>query len=181
MINPRLEQVFNLAPVSAQPVAETSSANADLVTDHSNVAATAPEQDLIDAALPLVRDLECTEQELDQLAHTAQQGYENLMELGMSVDTRHAADIFSAAGTLLGHALSAKRNKIERKLKTVDLQLRKRQLDLKTKALQHAPDTVQAQVQVLDRNQLLAQLRNQQQCESNPADSAADLLNSQKE
>jgi hypothetical protein len=47
------------------------------------------------------------------------------MDLGMNVDSRWASDIFGVASTMLGHAITAKTAKLNKKLKMVDLQLKK--------------------------------------------------------
>ena len=43
----------------------------------------------------------------------------------MNVDSRWASDIFGVASTMLGHAITAKTAKLNKKLKMVDLQLKK--------------------------------------------------------
>jgi len=83
--------------------------------------------DKIDAALPMVRDLDAGDRELDDLANMAKESYDNLMDLGMQVDSRYASEIFAVAGAMLGHALTAKTAKLNKKLKMVDLQLKKNQ------------------------------------------------------
>ena len=93
--------------------------------------------DKIDLALPAVRDLDASDRELDDLADLAKQSYQDLSDLGMNVDSRFAAELFAVAGTMLGHALTAKTTKLNKKLKMIDLQLKKARLD------QQAPDTEQ--------------------------------------
>lgn len=85
----------------------------------------------------------------------------------MNVDSRYASEIFAVAGTMLGHALTAKTAKLNKKLKMIQLQLQKAKLDHdKTK---NSKDADQEQIetaegQVLSRNDLLERLlgdRNQ--------------------
>jgi hypothetical protein len=111
--------------------------------------------DKIDLALPAVRDLDASDRELDELADLAKQSYQDLSDLGMNVDSRFAAELFAVAGTMLGHALVAKTTKLNKKLKMIDLQLKKARLD------QQAPDTEllpTAEGQILSRNDLLERL-----------------------
>jgi hypothetical protein len=113
--------------------------------------------DKIDAALPGVRDLSAADSEMDDLAKKATESFDELMSLGMNVDSRFAAEIFSVAGAMLGHALTARQAKLNKKLKMIDLQLKKANLEMKQ------PDGGQATPQqgqghVLDRNELLASL-----------------------
>ena len=113
--------------------------------------------DKIDAALPGVRDLSSSDSEMDELADLAKGSYKDLMDLGMNVDSRFAAEIFSVAGAMLGHALTAKQAKLTKKLKMIDLQLKKANLDAKLLDSDKAP-AQQGQGHVLDRNELLDRL-----------------------
>lgn len=117
------------------------------------------ELDKIEQALPAVRGLEASDKEIDELSEKATSSFDDLMDLGMNVDSRYAADIFSVASTMLGHAVTAKNAKINKKLKTIDLQLKKMRLDQQgqkseTEESEHGSGVV------LDRNQLLEKLLN---------------------
>jgi hypothetical protein len=61
------------------------------------------------------------------------------------------------AGAMLGHALTAKQAKLNKKLKMIDLQLKKANLDAKLLDSDKAP-VQQGQGHVLDRNELLDRL-----------------------
>lgn len=111
--------------------------------------------DKIDAALPGVRDLAASDRELDELSDLAKQSFQDLSDLGMQVDSRYASEIFSVAGQMLGHAITAKTAKMTKKLKMIDLQLRKAKLDQDTGNTDNMPT---AQGVVLDRNELLRRL-----------------------
>jgi hypothetical protein len=112
--------------------------------------------DKIDAALPMVRDLDAGDRELDDLANMAKESYDNLMDLGMQVDSRYASEIFAVAGAMLGHALTAKTAKLNKKLKMVDLQLKKIKLD---REIQGDEPAQTAHGQVLSRNDLLEMIK----------------------
>ncbi len=115
--------------------------------------------DKIEKALPEVKGLEAADTEMDSLAQLAQDSYKDLMDLGMQVDSRFASEIFGVAGTMLGHAITAKTAKINKKLKMLDLQLKKAQLDQKalsqTKEIENTPV---GEGSLLDRNELLKQI-----------------------
>ena len=84
------------------------------------------EFDKVAAALPQVKGLgELSDLELDKLAVEAEESYKNLMDLGMNVDSRYSGRIFEVASTMLRNAIDAKSNKIDKKLKMVELQLKK--------------------------------------------------------
>jgi len=128
---------------------------------------TLSELDKVQAALPLVRGLEASDTEMDDLAGKAVKGYEDMMDLGMNVDSRWASDIFGVASTMLGHAITAKTAKLNKKLKMVDLQLKKANLDQKVAT--NNDETVDGTGVVLDRNALLDRLLsdNKEQKNSN--------------
>ena len=114
--------------------------------------------DKIDAALPMVRDLETGDGELDDLAAKAQETFDNLMDLGFNVDSRYYSEIFAVAGTMLGHALTAKTAKLNKKLKMVDLQLKKMKIDQDQARKEPEEAMETAHGQVLNRNDLLERL-----------------------
>ena len=88
------------------------------------------EFDKVAAALPQVKGLgELSDLELDKLALEAEDSYKNLMDLGMNVDSRYSGRIFEVASTMLRNAIDAKSNKIDKKLKMVELQLKKLKID----------------------------------------------------
>ena len=111
----------------------------------------------IENALPQVRGLEASDTEMDELADLAKSSYTDLMELGMQVDSRFAAEIFSTAGTMLGHAIIAKTAKVNKKIKMIELQLKKAALDAKAndkiKEIENIPQG--SGTTLVDRNELL--------------------------
>jgi hypothetical protein len=112
--------------------------------------------DKIEAALPQVKGLEAADQEMDELAELATSSYKDLMDLGMQVESRFSSEIFNSASSMLGHAITAKTAKINKKLKMLDLQMKKAQLDQK---MQSKSEEIEAtplgEGKSLDRNELL--------------------------
>ena len=116
------------------------------------------EFDKIAIALPAVKGLgEMADRELNEIADKAMQAYDDLMDLGMNVEARFAGEIFNNASKMLETALSAKNNKINKKLKMIDLQLKKAQLDLK-KRQAGEDEAVETDGIVMDRNALLNEI-----------------------
>jgi len=111
--------------------------------------------DKIDAALPMVRGLDATEREMDELADLAKDKFNDLMELGMNMEARFSGTVFQTAGVLLGHAITAKQAKLDKKLRMIDLQLKKQKLDLQMKE-DGKDKPIEGQGTVMDRNSLLA-------------------------
>ena len=110
----------------------------------------------IENALPQVKGLEASDNEMDSLADLATGSYKDLMDLGMQVDSRFASEIFNSASSMLGHAITAKTAKINKKLKMLDLQLKKAQLDQKIASkTEEIENTPLGEGSLVDRNELL--------------------------
>ena len=117
--------------------------------------------DKIEAALPQVKGLEAADEEMDDLAELATNSYKDLMDLGMQVESRFSSEIFNSASSMLGHAITAKTAKINKKLKMLDLQMKKAQLDAKNAAKsEEIESTPLGEGQAFDRNELLKMLSN---------------------
>ena len=131
----KLEELLDMAP--AKEVSE----NTDIIPEPektvSHIQEHTPEDiqraiakaDKIDEALPMVKDLSLNDQEMDEIATTAKDTFQDLMDLGMNVESRYAGEIFNTAARLLDTALNAKGAKVDRKLKMIQLQLQKARLD----------------------------------------------------
>jgi hypothetical protein len=153
----KLEELFDLPPTDQEVAAAVPNLaeNRALIQDIDQVI------DKIDSALPDVRGLDATDQEMDELAGLATDSYRDLMDLGMQVDSRFASEIFSVASNMLGHAITAKTAKLDKKLKMIDLQLKKARLDQ-----QQPPDAATPQQgtgHVLSRNELLERILGKNQ------------------
>jgi len=113
----------------------------------------------IDNALPQVKGLEASDGELDELAQMAVDSFKDLSDLGMQVDSRFSSEIFSVASNMLGHAITAKTAKLNKKLKMIDLQLKKASLDQKLAGkAEEIENTPVGEGKALDRNELLKML-----------------------
>jgi hypothetical protein len=150
----KLEQLFDLPPTQE----EIDTAVPSLPDNRATLATIDEAIDKIDAALPAVRGLEATDTEMDELAGLATGSYKDLMDLGMQVDSRFASEIFSVASNMLGHAITAKTAKLDKKLKMIDLQLKKARLDQQQTDKEPEATVQTAQGMVLSRNDLLERI-----------------------
>ena len=157
-ITKRLEELFGF-PETKTSDDEITIDNAKQMIDASQEALKDMDSsiDKIELALPAVRGLESSDSEMDELANMAVKEFNNLLDLGMNVDSRYASEIFGVASQMLGHAITAKNAKINKKLKIIELQLKKAKLDIDTGSDDNLPT---AQGHVLDRNELLSRLLN---------------------
>jgi hypothetical protein len=93
--------------------------------------------------------------EIDDIAKKAMNSYDDLMNLGMNVEARFAAPIFDSASKMLGHAVTAKLGKAQKKLKEAELKLKA----IKMGEMDRAGDTQEITATVWDRNQLIKSLK----------------------
>jgi len=128
----RIEEILNLDSSAAakkpiKPIDEEIAAKAQEVKSVEESLAAISETT---RNLPQISELnDLDDRELDDLALKAEQAYDDLMDLGMNVEVRYSGRIFEVAGSMLKNAIDAKSAKIEKKLKAVDLQLKKYKID----------------------------------------------------
>jgi hypothetical protein len=145
----KLEELFDLPPTAEE-------VDVALALDEAI--------DKINDALPAVKGLDASDSEMDNLSDLAKDSYKDLMDLGMQVDSRFAAEIFSVASSMLGHAITAKTAKLDKKLKMVDLQLKKMRLDQQQAIIDAKvadtpdPEAQQGTGHILSRNELLERI-----------------------
>lgn len=156
----KLEELFNLDE-KAKPV-KVEELPADLpekeLPEVNSIDESYAAVEQITRGLPQITELDnLGDRELDDLAKKAEEAYENLMDLGMNVEMRYSSRIFEVASSMLGHAITAKSNKLEKKLKAVDLQLKKYKIDKDNN--EDPNDIINGQGYViLDRNEMLKKL-----------------------
>jgi hypothetical protein len=117
------------------------------------------EFDKISSALPAVKGLgEKADTELEDIAQRALTAYEDLMDLGMNVESRYSGRVFEVANSMLQTSLNAKVAKMDKKLKMIELQLKKEKLDKENNNDDGGMIEGQGYV-VTDRNSLLERLK----------------------
>ena len=153
----KLEDLLNLPEsrhiIDNEDVATEPEAEETIVRSHK-------ELDKISAALPQVNGLgDMGDTELDEVSSKSIAAYDDLMDLGMNVESRYSGRIFEVAGQMLKINLDSKVAKLDKKLKMVELQLKKEKLD-KDNAHNLSNEIVEAEGYVVsDRNSLLAKLK----------------------
>jgi hypothetical protein len=153
----RLEEILNI-DTADNPVITPTPADS-ISVPVINLQDKLEEFDKIAAALPRVKGLgDIADSELDALADKAEKAYDDLMDLGMNVEARYGARMFEVAASMMTQAIAAKSAKIDKKLKMVDLQLKKLAIDKK-----HGQDsnTVEGEGYIItDRNSIIEKLKN---------------------
>ena len=107
----KLESLFNLPPADSTTPEEAKS---NIEEQRAIIQEVDLAIDKIDAALPFVNDLDISDKELDDLSDLAKEKFQDLIDLGMNVEARFSGHILATAGTLLGHAITAKQVKLIR-------------------------------------------------------------------
>ncbi len=154
----KLEELFNL---DEKPSKKAEPAKIKEAHDHEEVKTLDDSYKAvaeITRDLPAIKELDSLgESELDALAKKAEDAYDDLMDLGMNVEVRYSGRIFEVAASMMGNAINAKTAKIEKRLKAIDLQLKKYKIDKDNN--EDPNDVINGQGYVIsDRNELLKRL-----------------------
>ncbi len=158
-----LEETFDLPPIKEalaakdkeQAVVELAPAE-DEPTRILNALTVAEK---IEHALTTVTELDNNDVEMDEIAQEALESYAELKDLAMNMADAHAGRMMEVAASMLKTSLEAKEAKINRKLKTIDLQLKKMRMD----RLSGGGDDPVMEGTEFDRNELLKHLHIQRE------------------
>jgi len=152
----KLEELFDLAP----PEQEEEASSEFKPEEAKKLQSVLSDVDKIDSALPLVRDLESNDKEMDSIAEKSITTFNDLMDLGMNVEARYAGKIFEVAGTMMKNAIDARTAKIDKKLRMVELQIKKQRVDQQERDAGGLEIEAEATI-VADRNELIKQILDQ--------------------
>ena len=156
----KLEELLNL-PDSKEIISEAQNETKAkaAVVEQTDTFRDIAEFDKIASALPAVKGLgQKADDELEDIASRALEAYDDLMDLGMNVESRYASRVFEVAGGMLKTSLDAKVAKMDKKLKMIDLQLKKEKMDRDSSPGDGAIVNGEGYV-VSDRNSLLEKLK----------------------
>lgn len=157
----KMEEFFNLPP-SDEPEADEAlplKSKDELFQEAQQIYSSLTTAEKVDVALPTVVGLDTHDSEMDEIAKKAVDTFNDLIALGGNVPDMHAGKIYEVAGQMLKTALEAKNAKAERKLKMIELQLKKvraEQIDL-DQGNGHRKDSSGGE---FDRNELLKYIVN---------------------
>lgn len=162
----KLEEILGIEPVKPTELSDDLSldnSSKDTVSEPvaTKLQARLESFDKLSSALPRVGGLGATsDREFDQLADKAVQAFDDLMDLGMNVEARYSGRLFEVAATMLGAAITAKSQKIDKKLKVVNLQLKKLNLQQRNNQVKKEESVETEGFIVTDRNSILKQLKD---------------------
>lgn len=123
----KMEEFFNLPPADAEPevVEPPAKTKEELMVEAKQIYSSLTTAEKVDHALPTVVGLDTHDNEMDDIADKAVKTFEDLIALGGNVPDMHAGKIYEVAGQMLKTALEAKNAKAEKKLRMIELQLKK--------------------------------------------------------
>ena len=153
----KLEEMFDLEDSSNQKSMIEQLEKEQIVKDNKEADDLIQEKlaiDKIDKALPQVDGLG-SDKEIDSYAEESFQAYKDLMDLGMNIEPRLAGRIMEVASSMMQNAINAKNSKVDKKLKMIELQLKKEKLDQGKPEEEAITGTGSV---VADRNELLKQI-----------------------
>ena len=149
----KLEEEFDLPSMFDAESQQETDCDSEDNTDITTIEQALSISEKINGALAEVRGMESHDTEMDEIAQQAVDSYEQLMMLGMNMTDMAAGQVFNNAANMLKIALEAKDSKVNRKLKQIDLMLKKARLDQQEK--KNDPDVQEVQATMFDRNELL--------------------------
>ena len=156
----KLEELLDLPDSKGIIKQEKDKEKHEVIQQQNDTLRDIAEMDKISAALPQVKGLgEMADKELNEVADKAMTAYEDLMDLGMNVESRYSGRVFEVAGQMLKTNLDAKTAKLDKKLKMVELQLKKEKQDKEGGVDGESIVNGEGYV-VTDRNSLLDKLKN---------------------
>lgn len=170
----RLEELFNIPsiedpdfPENAEPdfddADNTEVVEIDTDSEVMEISDAMVISERINTALAEVRGMEEHDGEMDEIAQKALDNFDQLMSLGMNLTDMAAGPVFSSATQMLKVALEARDSKVTRKLKQVDMMIKKANLDHRKDTAKS--DTPEVQPNVYDRNELLKMLGGSESCQ----------------
>jgi hypothetical protein len=157
----KLEELLNLPEHKEEMkvIEKEIKAASKEIAKQEEIELTLQQFDKVAFALPTVDGLgSSSDKEFDDLANKSLKAYEDLMDLGMNVEVRYSSKIFETAANMMKNAIDAKAAKIDKKLRIVDLQLKKQKLDQDLKKGDDNAVDVTDYV-ISDRNSLLEKLK----------------------
>ena len=122
----KLEDFFNLpsSKIVEEEVVPTKTRQ-ELIVDAMAISSALTTAEKVDYALPTVVGLDSHDTDMDDIAKKAVDTFNDLISLGGNVPDMHAGKIYEVAGQMLKTALDAKNAKADKKLKMIELQLKK--------------------------------------------------------
>ena len=128
----------------------------EIIADANEVINALEMSEKIDHALATVANISAADTEMDDIAVKALKAYQDLCDASVNMPDNYVGRVYEVAATMLKVALDAREAKLNRKLKTIELQIKKAALD------KNSGDSEPKQGQEgkkIDRNYLISLMR----------------------
>jgi hypothetical protein len=150
----QLEEELGLPPYEEDNTAD--------IEEHEEQSATMLESlstaEKLDNALAAVTGVDKHDKEMEEISGHALASYKDLVELGKNSPLGQSGRIYEVAGQMLKHALDARNSKADRKIKLLELQMKKLKIEQDSGEGEGA-----RKGEELDRNELLSLIRSNAQ------------------
>ena len=124
----KLEEFFHLTPTEETPVTaeeQPPKTKEELFAEADTILNALTTAEKVDHALPTVTGLDAHDVDMDDIADKAIKTYQDLLVTAGNTPDMHAGKMYEVAGQMLKTALDAKNAKAEKKLRMIELQLKK--------------------------------------------------------
>lgn len=132
-ITKKLEELLNLPPIEEveveMPEEDPEHTKEQALEEAAAVMTAMSASEKVDIALTTVTGLLEHDHEMDDIAKKAMSSYTDLCDLGQNVPDMHVGKIYEVASSMLKTAMEAKDAKVQKKLKMLDLQIKKMKID----------------------------------------------------
>lgn len=155
----KLEELFGLPHYAEDDSSDSAMTYHELEEDAKQVLADMSNSDKIDAVLDSIEGFQKHDTEMDEIASKAIKTYEDLAHLGMGCSEQAAGKIFEVAANMLKVALEAKDAKVSKKLRLLDMKLKKEKMD--RDALKNMPASPEetAETGLMSRSEIMRLIR----------------------
>jgi uncharacterized heparinase superfamily protein len=157
----QLEDAFGLRPIKEAMTVEGKDSpeiHEDPEEKAARIIRALSTAEKVDHSLAVVTGLDEHDKDMDEIAQEAMEAYLEFKELGSQQSDAHAARMMEVAANMLKTAMEAKDAKVNRKLKTIELQLKRMKLDQDAKKNTKAPIDDRPDGYEFDRNELLRRI-----------------------
>jgi hypothetical protein len=147
-----IDEFFNLPPLPIEESKEVKLDKNDIMAEAKLIYSSLTTAEKIDNALTSVTGLDSTDTEMDDISSRALKTYGDLVSLGINASDMYAGKIFEVSGQMLKIALEAKIAKTDKKLRMIELQLKKARLEQTVPDADRDPNKNMPE---FDRNEIL--------------------------
>lgn len=152
----KLEDLINIPPIAEMQSAIDKTEELSEAIDASGVNFTLNEK--LEAALPIVADIMAHDSEMDDIARKAIDSYNELCDMADNTPAMYSGKIYEVAANMLRTAMDAREAKLQKKLRIVEMQLKKLRIDKVKDESGDSPSSPNNS-NVFDRNELLELLK----------------------